>query len=356
MHEARGPERTFVAHFDIDAFYASVAVRDDPSLRGKPVAIAGSSRRAVVLTASYEARPYGVRSAMPLYKARAACPNLVVVPPEMQKYRAVSREVFAIFRQDGRPVEGLSMDEAFVAVGVTTLDEAHEFAAAIRRDVFAATHLTVSAGVATGKMIAKIASDSCKPDGLLVVAPGEEASFLAPMSVSRLWGIGPKTQARLNVFGITTIGELAALDDARLHELFGSWWREVRDLARGVDPRRVEPERETKSISTEETFEYDVRDEDRLVDLLRVQAKELAEQLEADNVSAQTVAVKIKRADFTIVGRQTHLAEPTRDARRIFRAAVFCLRRAELDGAAVRLLGTRVASLSSGDAAQISLF
>jgi DNA polymerase-4 len=346
----------FIAHFDVDAFYASVAVRDNPELRGKPVAVAGSSRRAVVLTASYEARPYGVRSAIPLYKARMACPELIVVPPDMQKYRSISREIFEIFRKDARAVEGLSMDEAFVAIGATTLDGAREFAAAIRREVFEATRLTVSAGVATAKMVAKIASDSCKPDGLLAVAPGEEAAFLAPMPVSRLWGIGPKTQARLSVFGITTIGELAALDDAQLRELFGSWFYEVRDLARGVDSRRVEPERETKSISTEETFEYDVRDETRLIDLLRVQAKELAENLALEGSSAQTVAVKIKRSDFTIVSRQTHLAEPTRDARRIFRAAVYCLRRVALEGAPVRLLGTRVASLTEGDALQTSLF
>lgn len=346
----------FIAHFDIDAFYASVAVRDDPTLRGKPLAVAGSSRRAVVLTASYEARPYGVRSAMPLYKARMACPELVVVPPDMQKYRAVSREVFAILSQGGNPVEGLSLDEAFLALGETELEDAVAFAAALRREIFDATGLTVSAGVATGKMVAKIACDACKPDGLLAIAPGEETAFLAPLPVGRLWGIGPKTQTRLSIFGITTIGELAALDDARLRELFGSWWTELRDLARGVDRRRVEPERETKSISTEETFEYDVNDERRLIDVLRVQARELAEALERERTVAQTIGVKIKRADFTIVGRQTHLTEPTRDARQIFRAAVHCLRRAALEGAPVRLLGTRVATLIEGDARQTSLF
>jgi DNA polymerase IV len=163
-------------------------------------------------------------------------------------------------------------------------------------------------------------------------------------------------QARLNVFGITTIGELAALEDEVSKELFGSWWHELRNLARGIDRRPVEPQRETKSISTEETFEYDVRDESRLIEVLRAQARELAETLERESTVAQTVGVKVKRADFTIVGRQTHLTEPTRDARRIFRAAVFCLRRAALDGAPVRLLGTRVASLTEGDALQTSLF
>ena len=346
----------FVAHFDVDAFYASVAVRDDPSLRGKPVAIAGRSRRAVVLTASYEARPFGVRSAMPLYKARLACPHLLVVPPDMPKYKAVSREIFGIFAKRGQPVEGLSLDEAFVAIGESTFEEARALAATLRCEIFDATGLTVSAGVATGKMIAKIASDTCKPNGLLAIAPGEEAAFLEPLPVARLWGIGPKMQTRLSVFGISTIGDLAALDDRRLHELFGSWWHEVRDLSRGIDRRPVEPERETKSISTEETFEYDVSDESRLVEVLRDQARELAETLEREHTVAQTIGVKIKRADFTVLGRQTHLSEPTRDARRIFRAAVHCLRRAGLEGAPVRLLGTRVASLIEGDPLQTSLF
>lgn len=293
---------------------------------------------------------------MPLYKARLACPQLIVVPPEMQKYKTISRQIFAIFEGHGRPVEGLSLDEAFVGIGETTLDQARELTATIRRDVFEATELTVSAGVATGKMIAKIASDACKPDGLLAVAPGEEEAFLEPLPVGRLWGIGPKMQARLNVFGITTIGELAALDDQGLRRLFGSWWREVRDLARGIDRRAVESDRETKSISTEETFEYDQRDEAELIRVLRTQAVELAETLAREQCVASTVGVKIKRADFSVVGRQTHLSEPTREARRIFRAAVHCLRRAALDGAPIRLLGIRVASLKQGDALQTSLF
>ena len=293
---------------------------------------------------------------MPLYKARMACPELIVVPPDMQKYKAVSREIFAILGKRGDPVEGLSLDEAFVGIGERPFEQARALAATLRREIFEASGLTVSAGVATGKTIAKIASDTCKPDGLLAIAPGEEAAFLAPLPVGRLWGIGPKMQTRLSVFGITTIGELAALDPARLRELFGSWWSEVGDLSRGIDRRPVEPERETKSISTEETFEYDVRDESRLIDVLRSQARELAETLERERTVAQTIGIKIKRADFTIVGRQTHLAEPTRDARRIFRAAVHCLRRAALQGAPVRLLGTRVASLTEGDTLQTSLF
>jgi DNA polymerase-4 len=346
----------FIAHFDIDAFYASVAIRDDPALRGKPVAVAGSHRRAVVLTASYEARPFGVRSAIPLYRALELCPQLIVVPPDRAKYSVASHQVFAIFGARGHAVEGLSLDEAFVDLGDVALDDAVRLVQAIRDEVFATTELTISAGIATGKLIAKIASDASKPNGLLAIKPGDEAAFLAPLPVGRLWGIGPKTQTRLEAAGITTIGDVAALSDTRVHELFGSWGAELRDLARGIDRRSVETDRETKSISTEETFEYDVRDERRLVDLLREQSRELAEKLASENCSASTVGVKIKRADFRVFGRQTHLTEPTRDARRIFRAAMHCLRRAELHGAPIRLLGLRVASLTIGAPKQISLF
>lgn len=346
----------FVAHFDIDAFYASVAVRDNPSLRGKPVAVAGSHRRAVVLTATYEARPFGVRSAIPLYRALELCPQLIVVPPDMQKYKAISQAVFGIFGARGHAVEGLSMDEAFIDFGDVTLEEARTLAQTIRAEVLATTQLTVSGGIATGKLIAKIASDAAKPNGLLAIEPGEEAAFLAPLPIGRLWGIGPKTAARVEAVGIRTIGDAAALDDMHLRQLFGSWGTEVRELARGIDRRPVQPERETKSISTEETFEYDVRDERRLVELLKEQSRELAAKLEREGCSASTVGVKIKRGDFRTLGRQTHLAEPTRDVRRIFRAAVWCLRRADLHGTPVRLLGLRVASLTTGEPKQIALF
>lgn len=345
-----------IAHFDVDAFYANVEIRDDPSLKGKPVAVAGSSRRAVVLTASYEARPFGVKSAVPLWKALEACPQLVVVRPSMQKYRDVSREIFALLQRRGHPVQGLSMDEAFVDFGDTSLEEAVELAQTIRAEILDAVRLTVSAGIATGKMVAKILSDTCKPNGLKALVPGEEAAFLAPMPVGRLWGIGPKTQARLLERNIATIGDLAALSDEHAKAIFGSGGLEVRDLARGIDRRPVEPERETKSISTEETFEYDVRDERRLREVLREQAIELAQKLEREGLSACTIGIKIKRSDFKIVARQTNLAEPTTQARQIFVAAVHCLRRAELGHQAVRLLGTRVASLVPGEPKQQSLF
>lgn len=345
-----------IAHFDVDAFYASVEIRDDPSLRAKPVAVAGTSRRAVVLTASYEARPYGVKSAVPLYRALEACPQLVVVAPNMQKYRAVSREIFTLLGKRGHTVEGLSLDEAFVDLGDVTLDTALALARSIRAEVRAATGLTLSAGVATGKMVAKILSDSCKPDGLQGLAPGEEAAFLAPLPVGRLWGVGPKTQERLRGCGIATIGDVAALDDAGARALFGSWGVSVRDLARGVDRRPVVGQRESKSISTEETFEYDEGDERALLRVLRRQALELAEKLARDQTRARTVGIKAKRADRRVLVRQTNFMQPTADARRIFAAAAHCLRRLGLGGAPLRLLGTRVAGLSSGEPQQTGLF
>ena len=345
-----------IAHFDLDAFYASVAQRDDPSLRGKPLAVSGSSRRAVVLTASYEARPFGVRSAMPLYHALDLCPHLVVVPPNFAAYRATSEQVFAIFADGARAVEGLSLDEAFVALPEDDLDAAVAFAQRVRARVCDEVGLTVSAGVARGKMAAKIASDANKPDGLTVVEPGTEAAYLAPLPIGRLWGIGPKTRPRLEAAGLRTIGDVAVLEDTRLYELFGRSGPFYRDLARGIDEREVDSSRERKSISTEETFEYDERDETRIRALLRAQADELAGYLVEKRLRGSTVGVKIKRFDHAIVGRQTSLAVPTNDADTIHDAAVWCWERAELRGVPIRLLGTRIASLTEEEARELRLF
>ncbi|MBV8367622.1 MAG: DNA polymerase IV [Candidatus Eremiobacteraeota bacterium] len=345
-----------IVHFDLDAFYASVAQRDDPSLRGVPLAVSGSSRRAVVLTASYEARPFGVRSAMPLYRALELCPQLTVVPPNFAAYRETSERVFAIFEDGARAVEGLSLDEAFCDVPGDDLEAAVAFAQRVRARVRDEVGLTVSAGVATGKMVAKIASDANKPDGLTIVPPGTEAEYLAPLPVGRLWGIGPKTQPRLEAAGIRTIGQVAALDDARLYELFGRGGLFYRDLARGIDEREVDSSRERKSISTEETFEYDERDESRILALLRAQADELARDLQVRQLRASTVGVKIKRADHTVTGRQTSLVVATNDADAIHDAAVWCWQRAGMYDVPIRLLGTRVASLTDEEARELRLF
>ncbi len=345
-----------IVHFDLDAFYASVAQRDDAALRGIPLAVSGSSRRAVVLTASYEARPFGVRSAMPLYRALELCPHLTVVAPDFPRYRSSSEQVFAIFADGARAVEGLSLDEAFVDVPTEVLEEAVAFARRVRERIRAEVGLTASAGVARTKMVAKIASDLEKPNGLTVVPPGTEQTFLAPMPVGRLWGIGPKTQPRIEAAGIRTIGDVAALDDARLFALFGRSGTFYRDLARGIDEREVDPSRERKSISTEETFEYDERDEVAILALLRVQADDLARDLKAKGLRGSTVGVKIKKADHTVTGRQTSLAVATNDADVIHDASVWCWQRTGLAGVPIRLLGTRVTALTEEPERELRLF
>jgi DNA polymerase-4 len=345
-----------IAHFDLDAFYASVAQLDDSSLRGKPLAISGASRRAVVLTASYEARPFGVRSAMPLFKAKSLCPELLVVPPNFERYKEVSRAVFAIFARGARAVEGLSLDEAYVDIGSDDFAASIAHAAEVRRVVRAEIGLTVSAGVAAQKLVAKIASDAAKPDGLAAIEPGTEAAYLAPMPVGRLWGIGPKTQARLAKVGIATIGQLAVLSDDAAFALFGRGGRGVRELARGNDTRTVEADRETRSVSSESTFEYDVSDRDELRAAVVELAADVARRLQKQGLRGSTVGVKIKLSNFTILGRQTTVAVPTDDATEIAPAALHCLERAALDGRAVRLLGVRVAALTEEPVRQTSLF
>ena len=345
-----------ILHADLDAFYAAVAQRDDPSLRGKAIAVSGSSRRAVVLTASYEARPYGVRSAMPLFMALERCPELIVVRPDFEKYRAASKTVFEILRAHAQTVEGMSLDEAFLDVGDISLEDASAIGRAIKEEVRAATSLTISIGVAANKMVAKVASDEGKPDGLVAVAPGAEREYLRDKPVGRLWGIGPKTQARLRDKGIERIDQIASMGDEQLAELFGRWGKEVRDLARGTDRRRVVHDESVRSISSEETFEHDTSDLRVMIPIVREQARELAARLQKNELCAYTVGVKMKRADFTITGRQTTLVQPTDDARIIAGAAVFCLRHASMDDKLVRLIGVRVSSLVPRGARQMPLF
>jgi len=345
-----------IAHFDIDAFYASVAQRDDPSLCGKPVAIAGDSRRAVVLTASYEARPFGVRSAMPLYKAKALCPGLVVAAPDFKRYHELSQAVFAIFARGGRAVEGLSLDEAFVDTATDDPEEARAYAADVRGAVRAEVGLTVSAGVAAQKLVAKIASDAAKPDGLALIAPGTEAAYLAPMPAGRLWGVGPKTQARLRARGIETIGQIAGLSDESAFALFGRSGKAMRELACGIDPRTVSSDRDTRSVSSEATFEYDLHDPADMRAALRELSAEVARRLALSGLRGSTIGIKVKLSNFTIVGRQLTVAVPTDDPETIAAAAERCLDRADGIGGGVRLLGVRVASLTEEAARQISLF
>jgi DNA polymerase-4 len=344
-----------ILHADLDAFYASVAQRDDPALRGKPLVVAGSSRRAVVLTASYEARTFGIHSAMPLYQARERCPHVLVVPPNFEKYREASDAVFATFKAHARAVEGLSLDEAFLDLGDISLDAAVAVAREIKAEVFSAAHLTVSVGLASGKMVAKIASDEGKPDGLVTVQPGTEAEYLAAKPVRRLWGIGPKTEARLRAHGLERIGQIVELSDAQLHELFGRWGTELRELARGIDPRPVVEDWEARSISSEETFEDDVIDQQQLQQVIATQSAELSDRLRRKHIRAHTIGIKVKFSDRSVFGRQTSFREAIDDADTIAEAAAYCLRRLA-PGRPIRLIGVRVSSLSPREAAQSTLF
>src|SRR5438552_4939876 len=288
-----------ILHVDMDAFYASVEVRDDPRLRGRPVAVGGSARRGVVLAASYEARPFGVRSAMPMARALRLCPQLVVVPPDFDKYSAASDQVFEVFHEFTPEVEGLSLDEAFLDVthSQALLGPALEQARAIKARIREKTRLAASVGLAEVKFAAKIASELSKPDGLLEVPLGQVREFLAPLPASRLWGVGPRTDEQLKSLGLRTIGDVARADRAFLEAQLGSAGPWLHDLANGIDPRSVEPDVEAKSIGAEETFDDDL-DGEELLPFIHEQALRVGARLRRAGMQARSVHLKIKYADF----------------------------------------------------------
>ena len=308
-----------ILHVDMDAFYASVEVRDDPRLRGRPVAVGGSARRGIVLAASYEARPFGVRSAIPMARALRLCPGLVVVPPHFDRYALASEQVFAVFHEFTPEVEGLSLDEAFLDVtrSIALFGSAEEQAARIKARIRERVGLTASVGIAEVKFAAKVASDLRKPDGLVVVPEGRVPAFLAPLPVSRLWGVGPKTEKTVLALGLRTIGDVAKADDAWLERELGSLGPWLAALARGIDPRPVEADREAKSIGAEETFEEDLEGED-LHPFLHGQALRVAARLRRAGVRARAIHLKVKSASFHITTRQRTLSEPTDDGATIY--------------------------------------
>jgi DNA polymerase-4 len=344
----------------MDAFYASVEQHDRPELRGKAVLVGGSPKaRGVVAAASYEARKFGCRSAMPMKTAVRKCPQAEIVPPRFPRYREVSREIMAIFRAITPLVEPLSLDEAFLDIThvVETGATAAEVAAQLRARVKAKTGLTVSCGVAQTKSVAKIASDVDKPDGLTVVAPGEERSFLAPLPVRDLWGVGPKTAERLHKAGVSTIGELAERPLPWLIMRFGIRGEWFHRLANGIDDRPVEVSRETKSVSAEVTFAEDVSDLDALREAVIEQARRVGGQLRKASIRARTVQIKLRLADFTTFTRQRTLPIATDAASMIEAAALELLENEVGGGRQFRLVGTGVSNLSQSEtAAQLSLF
>jgi DNA polymerase-4 len=345
-----------ILHLDLDAFYASVEQLDDPSLRGRPVIVGGPSGRGVVCAASYEARRFGVRSAMPTARARRLCPAGVFLPPRFDRYADLSDQVFAIYRSYTPLVEPLSLDEAFLDATASRAlhGSGADIARAIRREVRERTGLAVSAGVAEVKLAAKIACDLGKPDGLVVVPLAGAASFLAPLPVSRLWGVGPVTEEALRRAGIQTVGELAAAEEAALLAALGSHGLELQRLARGDDPRPVVPDAEARSVGSEDTFEEDLRGEEALLPHLQEQAERVARRLRSAALRGRTVTLKLKYADFSQVTRRCTLEGPADDGRAIYRAARAQLTRADLTRP-VRLTGVTVSGFGAADP-QLDLF
>ena len=347
-----------ILHLDLDAFYASVEQLDDPALRGRPVIVGGPSRRGVVCAASYEARRFGVRSAMPTARARRLCPDGVFLPPRFPRYGELSGQVFGIYRRYTPLVEPLSLDEAFLDVTASAAlhGSGRDIAAAIKQAVRGETGLTVSAGVAEAKMVAKIASDLGKPDGLVVVPEGGVTAFLAPLPVGRLWGVGRVTEAALRKLGIATIGDLARTPEGLLVARFGTHGREMRRLALGDDPREVVPDEEAKSIGAEETFEEDLRGAEALLPRLLAQSGRVARRLREAGARGRTVTLKLKYADFELVTRRCTLPHPTDDAGVIFAAVREDLGRTDLSRP-VRLTGVSVSGFGGeGPPAQLGLF
>ncbi len=354
---AAGP-RT-ILHLDLDAFYASVEQLDDPALRGRSVIVGGPSRRGVVCAASYEARKFGVHSAMPTARARKLCPDGVFLPPRFDRYGELSHHVFGIYRRYTPLVEPLSLDEAFLDVTASRAlhGEGRDVARAIKAAVREECGLAVSAGIAEVKLAAKIATDLGKPDGLVEVPRGGVAAFLAPLPVARLWGVGHVTEAALRKVGVATIGDLARTPDTALAAVIGGTHaRDLRALARGDDPREVVPDEASKSIGAEDTFGEDLTAVPALERELLSQATRVGRRLRAAGVAGRVVTLKVKYADFTLVTRRTTLERPTDDDRAVYGAARALLARVDL-GNPVRLTGISVSGFAGErERAQLDLF
>jgi DNA polymerase-4 len=338
-----------ILHVDMDAFYASVEQRDRPELRGLPVAVGGSpDQRGVVAAASYEARTFGVRSAIPMSRAVRLCPSLVIVRPDFQKYRAVSQQVFDIFRSVTPLVEPLSLDEAYLDVTENAWGESLGMAVArrLKDEIKAATSLTASAGVAPNKFLAKIASGWQKPDGLTVIAPERMETFLQRLPVDALWGVGPVTTRKLRARGIERLVDVRAADPNVLRETVGSLADWLQQLARGEDDRAVVPDHDPKSSGSENTFATDLTDIHEIRNEVAEMARDAARWLVRHERYARTVTIKVRYEDFTTITR-SQSEPPTRDEAAIVARAVALLQKTECGTRPVRLLGVSVHNLET---------
>ena len=354
-----------ILHADMDAFYASVEQRDRPELRGLPVVVGGSSDRGVVSAASYEARVFGIRSAMPSAQARQLCPDAVFLRGDMKRYSRESKKIFEVFREFTPLVEGLSLDEAFLDLTGTErlLGPPRKVGETLRARVREETDLVVSVGIAPIKMVAKIASAHCKPDGLLEVPPGGVRAFLDPLEVRRIWGVGPVAERRLHERGFRTVGDLARADADAVQRALGDWGHGLVRLARGEDLREVEPYRDAVSYSEENTFGEDVSERGILDATLLTHAESVARRLRRDDIHARTVVLKIRWArrrsagprGYPLITRRVTLPHATDDGDEIAREARALLDQVPLDQA-VRLLGVGVTNLVPAQEEQLGLF
>jgi DNA polymerase-4 len=342
------PELRRIVHVDMDAFYASVEQRDDPTLRGRPVAVGGKPEsRGVVAAASYEARTFGVRSAIPMARAVRLCPELIIVRPNFEKYASVSKQVFALFREVTPLVEPLSLDEAYLDVTQNAwgLPLGVEVARRLKTRIREETRLTASAGVAPNKFLAKIASGWKKPDGLTVIAPERIERFLQKLPVNALWGVGPKTAAKLRAAGIERLVDVRTADPAALQQLVGSWAESLRRLAFGDDPRLVNPNQERKSIGCEETYARDLAELPAIEHEVDALARHAADILVRKKLFAKTVTLKLRYATFETITRSESKTPATHSPEQIAARALALLSKTEAGSRPVRLLGVSLHGL-----------
>lgn len=349
-----------IVHVDMDAFYASVEQRDDPSLRGRPVVVAWKGARSVVCAASYEARVFGIRSAMPAIRAERLCPDAVFVPPDFARYKAVSAEVRAIFAKHTTLIEPLSLDEAYLDVSEDTqgLGSGTAVAKAIRAEIRETTQLTASAGVAPNKFLAKIASDWRKPDGLFVIRPEQALDFLTPLAVGKLPGVGKVMQGKLAELGIQRVGELRDLGAEALMARFGRWGRRLHELSLGIDEHPVEPERPSLQISAEDTFAVDL-DLDAIGAELEPLARKVWAAAQRSQRIGRTVVLKLKTTDFRILTRSLSPDSPPASWQELLAIASALRTRVELpSGTRFRLAGVGLSNLMEAESSprQGSLF
>lgn len=336
-----------ILHIDMDAFYASIEQRDNPELVGKPVIIGGKVGRGVVSTASYEARKYGVRSAMPISEAVRRCPDGIYIPPNIPKYRAVSEQIMNIFHRYTPDVEAISLDEAFVDVtgSQKLFGSAEQIGRAIKQSIYEELQLTASVGLAYNKFLAKLASDLDKPDGFFIVMPEDLQEKIWPLSIRRMMGVGHKTADMLERMGVKTIGQLAVMDSGLLEHIFGKAGVQMHELANGIDARMVESVREAKSFGRETTFPTDISDQYTLETVLFTLADDVCHSLRSHHVKGRTVSIKIRYPDFKSITRAITLEQYTSSFEPVYNTVKQLMEKHYTDGTPVRLIGVTVSNL-----------